>query len=654
MCVRKRRFFVALVVLIGLSPTLSAWAQGGPTLEVRAGFDGYYKPNAWVPVRAVVANYSADVDGEIRISTQETVGNVAYVQPALLPRQSRKRFTLYAQVGYNSRELSVRLFGGGKQLSEQRLRLQPVDGQDLLFGVVSDDTAALSYLAGLRSVQQRRTHVAHLSLPDLPTQAGAMTSLDMLVLDNVDTSTMSDGQRDALRGWVGMGGHLVICGGPGAALTAAGLGDLLPVAVQGTEATTDLADLGAYGQHPFPDDVPAIVALVSPVAPGAKILIGDADRPLLVRRTLGAGHIDYLALDPDLPPLRTWMGNDVLWPRLVFGTSLLERTGQYHILSGLTDAARNIPALDVPSVLWVVGFLFVYVMVVGPLNLVALRLLNKRAWVWVTVPALIAAFSCVALVAGYTMRGRRTIVSQVSVVRAQLDSQTATLDSFAGLYSPLRRAYDARVPDNVLVQGVSAYPYGMGGVRGGRLTVEQGPPTFVRDVEVDVGAMHGFSMSTVRQWSDVEANIELVPVQPSGNELRGEITNRGRQVIEDCVLVYQSQAVRIPDIVPGETRSIAVAFLPGRSVPAYRVVEESLGPRPIGGDGPVGRERDRRESVLNFVLQRQPSPYRPGISEPVLIGWLPVNPLPVELIGIEGETHATTLLVVPLAVDNHR
>ena len=47
----KRRFCFYLVVLLGLVPALSAWAQSGPVLDVRAGFDGYYKPSAWVPVK---------------------------------------------------------------------------------------------------------------------------------------------------------------------------------------------------------------------------------------------------------------------------------------------------------------------------------------------------------------------------------------------------------------------------------------------------------------------------------------------------------------------------------------------------------------------------------------------------------------------------
>ena len=82
---RKQRFLVTLIILIGLISTQNATAQSGPTLDVRAGFDGYYKPNGWVPVTAVVANQGADIDGEIRIPAQESWHGVSYTQPALLP-----------------------------------------------------------------------------------------------------------------------------------------------------------------------------------------------------------------------------------------------------------------------------------------------------------------------------------------------------------------------------------------------------------------------------------------------------------------------------------------------------------------------------------------------------------------------------------------
>jgi hypothetical protein len=645
--VRKRLFILFLAALVGLLPLVGVSAQDELTLDVRAGFDGYYKPESWVPVYAIVANTGPDIDGEIRAAPPWGEDGVAYTQPALLPAQSRKQFTLYVQAQYNTPEMIVRLSQGNKTLASETARIQALD-RDFLYGVVSSDPAALSYLAGLPPRNQRRVHVAHLVPQDLPTQTNVLTSLDVLILHNLDASTLSDAQREALRGWVGLGGHLVVCGGPNAMLTAAGLDDLLPVEIRGTETTTSVSGLGQYAGSPFIASVPAVVAQVSGVAPDAQILAGSPDRPLLVRRNLDQGRIDYLALDPDLEPMRTWIGNDNLWPKMTFSVPLSERAGLGLGWNYMLGATSNIPSLDVPSVFLVIGFLFFYVVIVGPLNLLVLKLLDKRSLAWITVPVLVLAFSCLAYLVGFVSRGRRAIVSQAAILRVQLNSQTAIVDSYTGIYSPIRRAYDVRLPDSVLVHHPTRSYSPMGSSAGGDLTVEQGPPTILRQVEVDVGAMRSFAMNAVQPWSGIEAELVLTPAAGGATHYEGTITNKGASPIEDCVLLYHSQPVHIPDLAPGETVPISVNFASASGLPAYRLVDDILGSTPLGRR--EKRERDRKSDILNSTLQGASGPFRPGFDVPTLVGWVSESPLPVDVMGRPSITHATTLLLVPLPV----
>jgi hypothetical protein len=192
--VRKRLSVLFLAALVGLLPVVGVSAQDELTLDVRAGFDGYYKPESWVPVYAIVANTGPDIDGEIRAAPSWGEDGLAYTQPALLPAQSRKQFTLYVQAQYNTHEIIVRLSQGNKTLARETARVQALDG-DFLYGVVSSDPAALSYLAGLPPRNQRRVHVAHLVPQELPAQTSVLTSLDVLILHNLDASTLSDAQR---------------------------------------------------------------------------------------------------------------------------------------------------------------------------------------------------------------------------------------------------------------------------------------------------------------------------------------------------------------------------------------------------------------------------------------------------------------------------
>jgi hypothetical protein len=642
-----------ILMLLGVSATIAAsgdvTAQGGLTMTVRAGYDGYYKPGNWVPVHIVIANGGGEIDGEVQVTTANNWRGTIYAQPAILATQSRKQFTLHVYVPQNVRMLYVRLLDGTETRASKQVASQPVNNDDFLYGVVSDDVAALSYLAGLPPRGgNKRVNVAHLGLMDLPTQGRALSGLDMIILHNVDTGTLTDEQRTALRGWVAMGGHLFICGGPQATRTAAGLDDLLPVSIHGTETTADLGALGDYVSAPFIAGVPAVVAQVAPSTPGATILAGTADRPLLVRRKLDFGQIDYLALDPDLEPMRTWIGTDDFWLRTTSSTVFSEPSLSETIWNNLSSALSNIPNLGLPSSWLVIGFLFAYVIVVGPLNLLVLKLVDKRALAWITVPVLILLFSCVAYLTGYVSRGRRVIVNDISILRGRPESGTAIVESYVGLYSPARRAYDVHLTDNVLVHRLAPPFYGGYDPSSEEMTVELGPPTYIQGIEVDVGAMKSFATHAIQPWDDIEANLTLTP---AGNiyHIEGTITNKGDAALTGCALLYQLRPVQIPDIGPGETAEVSVDIAYRTNISAYSLADELLDDTALTAK--QRRERERKQDILQGIFQYSmsgPWSSRMEMAGIVLLGWTSESALPVEVSRAASTTYATTLMLVPL------
>jgi hypothetical protein len=655
----------ALLLALGavFVPPLDVAAQGDLTLDARAGFEGYYKVGTWVPVQVTVANEGPDIEGEIQvIAADSQPSQVLYTQRATLPTRSHKQYTLHVLVGNYARELDARLVQEGKVLAKVKASLQPLPAETYLIGVVSDDPAALSYLAGLPAIGNRRFHVAHLAPEDLPIQGGALQGMDVLVLHAADTSSLSDGQRVALRGWIALGGHLIVVGGPDAERTAAGLGDLLPVTLVGSETTTDVGALGDLADAPFIPGVPAVVAVVQlaagPGSGGTIVLAGTPDRPLIVRRRLDQGTIDYLALDPDLEPMRTWIGNDALWSKLLsppslsayYGvgpTSALRRPG-----GGIGMALANIPSLDVPSVFLVLAYLFVFILVVGPLNFAVLKLVDRRAWAWITVPVIVLFFGSVAYLAGLSLRGRKVVVSQATILRAQPESGMAAIDSYAGLYSPVRDTYDAQLPDGVLVHRTADYSYALGSGIREALKVEVGPPTYVRQLEVDVGAMGDFAVHTVQQWPGVEADLTLSRTaggmlgSPAVYRVEGTLTNHSDTTVRDLALIMNATSVLVPDLAPGETQPVAVEFR-RKGIPYYVNVADALvDTYPNMGQ----RERDRRRTILHSVFEPRTFGSAPMFSAQglTLIGWLDEGPVTIDVKDVSSSTVETTLLLASL------
>lgn len=645
---------ITLATLMALVPAQVARAQDNLTFQARAGFDGFFKLNGWVPVYVVVENNGSDIDGEIRVKMQGAWNSSVFcTQPAVLPTHSRKQFTLYVSIQNYTRELTVQLVQKNKVIVEQKVNIEPLDEQQYLIGVLSSDSTALNYLAGLPPMGKGRIHVAHLSLTDLPAQGRALGGLDTLIVHNLDTALLTPAQRDALRGWVAFGGQLIITGGPSALSAAAGLDDLLPVRIVGSQTTADLDALGVWAGASLDSQQPAVVAQVEPLQ--SELLAGPAELPLLVRRSLDRGRIDYLALDPDLEPLRTWLGNDKLWPKLLFATPLGLRAGSANLFPGpFVDPLSNIPSLDVPPVLLVTAFLFTYILIVGPLNLLVLKLIDKQSLAWITVPTLIVLFSCTAYVFGIVSRGRKVVISEISVVRAQPASQMAAIDSSIGIYSPLRRHYDVQLPDYRLVTPLTAQSYGSAiNITPAELRIEQGPPTWVRNLDINVGAMQGFAARGLERWDGIEANLVLSEPSIGVYHIEGTITNRSNVRIVNSVLVLNIIYHHLGDLAAGETRPISLDFSVLQKSSYSDITTQLAGPF---GLGQAGRERERRLNIADSTLQ--PYYYGSGgravtLDGLTLLGWLSESPGQAHIQNANVEYAQTTLLIAPLPVSQN-
>lgn len=662
--VHKRMFTLALIWLLGtilLLPT-DASAQGELTMEARAGFDGYYKMGGWLPVTVVAANEGPPVEGHLQIEATDSGGRqVVYTQPAVLPTRSRKQFTLYTFVDTYTRELTVKLMQKDKLIAERKVAIEPLNAEDFLYVVVSDNTAALNYLTGLPPVGKGRAHVAHLPLADLPAQGRALSSVDAIVLHNTDTAPLTDVQRAALRGWIAFGGHLIVTGGPNAVPIAAGLGDLLPVQVNGTQTVADWGGLGDFAEAALGTDQPIVIAQAMPIGLEgpwpARVLASTNDLPLIVSRPMDRGKVDYLAFDPDLDSIRSWSGHPKLWLRLLFSTPLTLRPGGAQIGWGsFSQPLANIPSLNVPSVLLIVAFLFFYIVIVGPLNLLVLKLFDKQALAWITIPTMIILFSCVAYLFGFASRGHKVVVSEVTVVRAQPQSQMAAVDTFVGLYSPSRRRYDVQLPDHVLVNRLtdSSFPVPMAGA-GEALRVEQGPPTALRDFEIDVGAMRGAAFHHLQPWSGIEAKLTMSKSMTGTYHIEGTIANRSGMDIRSCVLVLRSQPFKIDDLDNGETQTVSVDLAKPSSTSIDPIINALVGPTVLGS---AGREQQRRRNVLDSVLRPQYYYSSPGSPSKTLelfgltlLGWMDTPPNPIRIQGVSTTLNATTLLVASLPAE---
>lgn len=541
---------LGLGLALALAPGARAQTPGPPaprlSLTAVAGWDGYYKDRRWLPVRVQVANDGPPVEALVSVAVDPGFGapQALYETPVSLPTPSRKALTLYVFGDALISRLTVRLVDsqGRDVLAETETNaLVELNSADLLYGVVSSEHPALDFLADLPG-RSARSAVAYLDVDDLPEQAAPWNSFDSLIFANADTTRLSSAQQHGLQAWLATGGQLIVSGGPGAAQTAAGLADWLPVTLEGSQSLPDLPalreQLAADAGASLAFREPGPYWLTTSRLRQGDVWLHEAGLPLLARRAWGNGAVFFLALDPDLAPLKGWVGSPALWQRLVN-----DLPAPSWMRDGITDtfaanqAIQSLSALSLPGAGELLLFLLVYVGVIGPLNYWVLRARGRRELAWVTIPLLSLLFLLVAYVTGLRLKGNTLIVNQMSVVSGSAETGDARVETLLGLYSPRRAAYDL-----VLTGGMLPHTLPDVGVADEFHLIEAGDRHTLPGVRVDVsevfplvtsGYTGGLVISggAVYTVSGGELNFSLAVRNESGQPLRDVALLAGRRAV---------------------------------------------------------------------------------------------------------------------------
>ncbi len=628
-------------------------------MQVTAGLDEYCRSGGWCPVRAVLSNEGADIEGELRVVARSASGDTesdVYTRRVVLPTHSRKAYFLYLPSPDvpASTHLKVQLRAGDEVLSSERAAVTWLSLEDRLYGVISSNPSALNFLSSVAPAGEE-AKVAHLSLEALPPDPLGWEGLDVLILNNVDTSALSSEQRQALEMWVTHGGHLIVGGGAGAARTVAGLAapstgsepDLLPVAVEGFAAggTRSVNELWALGEWLGATTVAGPYAVAKAVLRDGQALIEQEDLILLARRTHGAGQVDFVAFDAGVNPFTRWNDNVHLWEFIVG----MESTGPQRlaIYNGYNaqEAINTIPGLELPSALQILAFMLFYTLLVGPVNYLVLRRLDRRELAWLTIPALIVGFTVCAYLTGFQIRGSMAIVHQLAVVYVPPLSQgpqaalPGRVNQVVGLFSPRRMNYDVRVAG----AGVREIP----GVYHGGLAdhplhiIKEAEGLIVTGLRVDVGGIRPFLAEGYADVPGVEADLRLVKGKTGVPELEGTVRN-GEMLLKDAVLIAGSDEQRLGDLQPGAVAQVHITLGSPLS-PSEDTSERILGPGNYWGD----RELYRRYQLLQTLFPYNGPRLKPGA---YLIGWAEEAPLPVEVVDRPFSTAETALYIYGLPV----
>ncbi len=635
-----------------LPPTRTPVVAADPiSLQARALVGGRFAQGGWLAVSVSLRNDGPPVSG--RIVAAGTDGQVR--RSVDLPAGARKAVILYVRPAAFVRTLTVELQDNdGKRLAKGDAAVQVLESGVTQVAVVGDPNGAVRTQLVGRAAGLPQPVVA--GRADLPERPEPLDGLDTIVWAG-DSSGLSEAQRRALERWIAAGGTLLVLGGPDWQARTSAFSEFLPVTGLASRDAAPLAALaGLTGGQAIPGGGTATIA-EGRLREGAIALarLPDGGAPLLAAISHGAGRVMFVAADLAADPLRAWDGAPQLLSRLIPDNRVaIQFVGigpsSEDIASQVANALTNIPALEVPPVELLLVVIVGYILLIGPVSYVVLRRRDRRDLAWITAPLLVVVFSAGTYGIGWSLKGSQVIINELAVVRTATDGAAASVQSYAGVFSPTRSSYDLTIHADALVSAVQNQGFGFqaSDTSSGPYIIEQGDPAHLRGLAVSV-----FGLQAVHADSIIAYQPDLaVDWHIDGNTVAGTIRNRSDHPVEDVAVVRQGGGVMVGTLLPGAERDFQLTSnqLNG---PAS---EQVYGTSGVDQSSPEQRIAAMRRQVLDSLVGSGggkfpvAGPLTGGAaidSGPMVVGWRrDVTPVAIDIDGLSPQHYRQSVEVI--------
>ena len=421
--------------------------------------------NETYSVRLTIENWGQDWEGTVRLLAGDTYRiPTAYDTALSLPQGSRKQFVVRIPVNsiVNANEtVVVTLLDGHEKKSAEKEFKRLLTGQTdaLYMGILSDAYSKLTYLdMGGDDLYFYNNYypikLVELQQGNLVDELGALT---FLVIDQYNTGILTEEERKAVELWNYSGGVLLLGTGAYAEDTLSGFDSGYPEISSGTVYTPE---------DEYPDDFYYMGSVYMDTSQLAMAELQSTDY------TYGNMFMDY--------SYGGWFGSTGDGSVCVLPYSLAELGGldesywyitQEGFVQGLMENASSYASsrysssssfydnygYDIQRLLGVIGnsnsilnfgvlkaIVILYVVFVGPVLYLILRLLKRRELYWAAVPVTALLGIGIVYFAG---RGMEVVSTKVYSVTVKNLSESGNSLTYLHCYDANRREWDLRMAD---------------------------------------------------------------------------------------------------------------------------------------------------------------------------------------------------------------
>jgi hypothetical protein len=629
----------AATVLASLAGAAPVSAADAPSIEARILLNGQARVGSWMAISVHLVNDGPAVTGELRLAGGSQ-GQTRFGTAVDLPTQSDKTYLMYAQPPAFGSELEIALVSNEQKIASTKAKFTIHDTTQLVVAVIADrPDGIVENLRLLPNQNQVAPLVMSIAPENLPERVQGWNMIDRIVWQDVDAQRLTPAQLDALRVWVAGGGRLVIAGGTAGPRSFAAFPEvLLPYVPAATIDAPAESLIGLLGS--IPDSATDLPALSGELVQG-RALATIGDRVVAAERTYGSGQVTLLGFDPTVGWIAESKSSDGLWRRLLPPRSSGSLT--FADDNMLVSAVSQLPSLALPPIGGLIALLGAYILLIGPLNYIVLRRLDRREWAWITMPALIGVFTVAAFGFGALLRGNDVIVNEVAIVSGAPGATDGTGQIYVGIFSPSRGQYQVSVPGGALLSSpINDFFSGQG--QANQLDVLQGDPAHIRDLAVGFG-----SLRTIRAESAVSVPLIETDLRLEDGRLKGTVKNLSQERLERPVVVLGGTVATLKDLEPGAEASVDIAI---QNNPFGQSLSDKVVGQIFFGDGRQNPDMAALYVRHNIVDQLTYDPMFGSTGQlaaegPVVLAWGSRNLLPVEIENQEPRRLANVLYYLP-------
>jgi hypothetical protein len=491
------RILIGFLLVLMSAPCIHAARDVAFNVDLFCGWDGFYRPMEWTPAEiGISTDLTEPFEGVFTLAAQQdglnTLNIVHHIvltpnQPLALPLATKFDFhvgkcmlSIRDKRGRTRWEQTIDMW----DFSTANRLLKVVQDQDLLVGLVGQPQFGLLRLKDETASMSPRgagTVYVGTKVPRMmPWDWTGFASLDLLILYDPDWSLLRPQQVKAVCDWVSNGGTLLLILGRHALPQDSPLADLIPFRVgdlRTCEVSSDaLTEWGLDAGRPA--SVPAWSLSAKPDALlWKKVAAPDAGH-LYGAGCVGFGRVAVLGFDPsglgpeqtrhtaqfwtrqiaaclDVQPATTYLSPDgtvteqgcrrtIMLKEQAPGDAGQQRVDENRLRIGIAQDASNrvmeylyqLRQMRPVSIWWVILTLSALAVLLGPVDYLVLKRLDKLPYTWLTSTGWILVFTVGAYYGVQYLRGGTMQLRAVSVLDGIADSNCAWATYYAGLFAP--------------------------------------------------------------------------------------------------------------------------------------------------------------------------------------------------------------------------